>query len=329
MKIFLYILLLTIIFPQVTQDKMIDIKTGMIIDPEKNDQIIENQQIYILDRQISTTDYILGPGDALALNIVSAESYTYDLKVSPTGDVLIPMIGAINVGGLSVYEGEKKVRNFLENNFYPNAKIDLVLTNIREFKIKVQGAVNDPGYVRITSNQRLYDVIQEAGGFHRDANESKIDIIKPDSSVVTFSLKYYNHDNDDANNPFINIEEVIFVPFEHLDNQIIDQIITAKQNPINITGYAHKPGEYPYYLGFTVIDYINMAGGALDKGSLSRVALYRKGQSINPELTDYVLPGDQLYVPANFRYRIFGESSIIRTATAVLSLYLTFLAIQN
>ncbi len=71
-----------------------------------------------------------------------------------------------------------------------------------------------------------------------------------------------------------------------------------------------------------------MAGGAMDNGSVSRVKLYRKGNYVIPQLYDYIQPGDQLYVPANFKYQLFGESSLIRTTTAILSLYLTFLAIQ-
>jgi len=271
----------------------------------------------------------LGPGDALAVNIISADSYIHNLIITPTGDLVIPGVGIINVGKMTIEAAELKVKNYIQDNIYSSSEIYLSLVNIRQYKVKVQGAVNDPGYVKITSNQRLYDVIVKAGGFHRDADESNIKIIQPNGSHSTYSLKFYNYKNDDINNPLIDFENVVWVPFESISNETINQIITAKQNPVNVTGYAHKTGEYPYYLGFTVIDYINMAGGVLDKGSLNRIALYRKGQSIKPELADYVLPGDQLYVPANFRYRVFGESSIIRTTTAVLSLYLTFLAIQD
>ena len=307
----------------------INIESGNLTSMKSHGKVASKLSLNVIDRELSKNEYILGPGDALALNIVSIESRTFNLIVTPTGDLLIPSMGVISVSKMTIADAELKVKEFIKNNFYPLATIDLVLINLRKFKVKVQGAVSSPGYVSITSNQRLYDVIQSVGGFHRDADESNIIIIDSDGFSRTYSLKYYNQIHDDKNNPLIHYENIITVPFMNINDKIISNIITAKKNPINITGYTRRPGEYPYHMGYTVIDYINMAGGVLDNGSINRVRLYREGGDMIPKLTEYVMPGDQLYIPPNFRYQVFGESSLITTTTAVLSLYLTFLAIQN
>ena len=40
-------------------------------------------------------------------------------------------------------------------------------------------------------------------------------------------------------------------------------------------------------------------------------------------------PGDQIHVPANMKYRFLGNISILQTTTAIMSLYLAFVAATN
>jgi hypothetical protein len=39
-------------------------------------------------------------------------------------------------------------------------------------------------------------------------------------------------------------------------------------------------------------------------------------------------PGDQIDIPANMKYRLLGNMSILQTLTAMMTLYLTFLAVN-
>ena len=78
----------------------------------------------------------------------------------------------------------------------------------------------------VTSNQRLYDIIQSVGGFHRDADESKITIIdSADGASKTYSLKYYNQIYDNKNNPLIYYGNIITVPFMNINDKIISTLL--------------------------------------------------------------------------------------------------------
>ena len=310
------------------QDELLKLNDQLNVQEEEEKQIFNHSDIFILSNQISPDDYILGPGDNLGLSIIANENLTFSLIVTPTGDLFIPSIGIIPIGGFTITQAEVIVEKFIHDKIFPSAEIDLALNNIRKFKVKILGAVNAPGYVAINSNQRLSDVIVIAEGLHRDADEGNISVESKTGEQLKYSIKNFIQEHDDTQNPIIKLGDVIFVPFENISHKEINKLLTSKRNPVNVTGYTHSPGEYPYYFGYMVIDYINMAGGALDNGSIQGVSLYRQGQSMQPELTLLVKPGDQLYIPSNLRYRIFGDSSMIRTLTAILSLYLTFLAIQ-
>ena len=74
------------------------------------------------------------------------------------------------------------------------------------------------------------------------------------------------------------------------------------------------------------MEYIGFAGGVSDIGSLKKVEIYRNAKVILPDITDIIMPGDQIYVPANIKYRFLGNVSILQTLTAIMSLYLTFQA---
>ena len=44
---------------------------------------------------------------------------------------------------------------------------------------------------------------------------------------------------------------------------------------------------------------------------------------------EYIKPGDQLDIPANMKYRLLGNMSILQTITSIITLYLTFLAASS
>ena len=71
----------------------------------------------ILDNSINPNEYIIGPGDEFDFNMISSDgSITISLLVSPTGDVLIPNIGNINVDGMILDEARNKIKSALEKN---------------------------------------------------------------------------------------------------------------------------------------------------------------------------------------------------------------------
>ena len=60
-------------------------------------------------------------------------------------------------------------------------------------------------------------------------------------------------------------------------------------------------------------------------GSMKNVCIIRDDIEINIE-NNNVIPGDQIHVPANMKYKFLGNISILQTTTAIMSLYLTFVA---
>ena len=131
-----------------------------------------------MERAVSPDKYIMGPGDELGLSIIMGESLTLPVKVTPTGDIFIPSVGLVYIAGLSLSAARSKIKNFIHDNAFPNAKVNIALLNIRNFQIQVIGAVKNPGFVEISALDRLDKVILAADGFHPLAKEYDITITR-------------------------------------------------------------------------------------------------------------------------------------------------------
>ena len=64
----------------------------------------------------------------------------------------------------------------------------------------------------------------------------------------------------------------------------------------------------------------------VQNGNLNNIMIYRNGFFSRCDSIAVLEPGDQIDIPANMKYRMLGNMSILQTITAIMTLYLTFLA---
>ena len=83
------------------------------------------EETFSLEKVINPNQYILGPGDELGSNILMGENFTLPLKLTPTGDVFIPSVGVVNVSGMTLSQGIDKIKEYILDNAYPNAKVSI------------------------------------------------------------------------------------------------------------------------------------------------------------------------------------------------------------
>ncbi|MFQ6675260.1 MAG: SLBB domain-containing protein [Fidelibacterota bacterium] len=291
------------------------------LGPEKLEEIVP------IERPIDPDSYVLGPGDILGVNIIATESLTFNVKVNPTGDVLIPSVGIIRVAGMPLSESVEVIRNYIKERVYRKSAVDVTLSGLRRFRILVVGAVQEPGFVIATPVDRLTEVVEQAGGLHRYADEEHIRVTgSGGTETATVSLRRFLMDGDLTQNPTFREDDRIEVPFLPGHSQETEEFVTYNKNAVFVTGFVKYPGAFRYFPGYSVSDYIGMAGGVLDSGSQRRVDVFRSSQRIDIGFEDYTRPGDTIFVPENLRSRLLGDTSIIQTLSTVASVYLLYLA---
>ena len=121
----------------------------------------------------------------------------------------------------------------------------------------------------------------------------------------------------------------ILLPYKEKYNKEIESSISHKQNLVFVTGFVLRPSGHKFITGYKVSDYIAMSGGVTDFGNLKKLSIYRNGELISSDVMNILEPGDQIDIPANMKYRLLGNMSMLQTLTAMMTLYLTYQAAVN
>ena len=112
-----------------------------------------------------------------------------------------------------------------------------------------------------------------------------------------------------------------------------EKVIDLKENYIfpgivDMRVFVGEPG-YEYKENFRTLSNAALSGGVTDMGSENSITIFRNGETIRIPVRSYAQPGDKISVPANMKFRYLGDISILQTTTAIISLYLAFVAATN
>ncbi len=176
------------------------------------------QQMFSLEMAINPDEYIIGPGDILGINIITTQNFTFTLSVGPTGELLIPSVGVIDINGKSLLNAQNEIKDFISCT-YTNAKSSVTLLNIRNFRIQIIGAVNYQGFLDVTPITRLDRIIDEVEGFHQFAQEYNIKITRANGTIKSVNFLKFLTDGELTNNPTFIEGDRIFVPFGDVDKE--------------------------------------------------------------------------------------------------------------
>lgn len=109
--------------------------------------------------------YTLGPQDVIQISVFGAPDLSTLARVSAAGDVVLPLLGTVAVGGLSVSQAVDRVRTrYQQAQLLKNPQIEIFVRDYESQKATVAGAVKTPTVVRMLAPMQLGDVLAAAGG---------------------------------------------------------------------------------------------------------------------------------------------------------------------
>jgi polysaccharide export outer membrane protein len=235
-------------------------------------------------------DYRLGPGDSIKVQVYQSPDLTLEARVSESGVINYPLVGRINIGGLTVPDAEARIAQALRAHKILKApQVNINVTQVRGSQVAVLGQVQKPGRFPLEAlNARVSDMIAAAGGLTPQGDDMVV--------VTGVRNKKPFRKQIDMNQLFAGkggADDILVAPG--------DTIYVAKAPVYYIYGEAQKPGYYRVEHGMTVMQAIAAGGGITPRGSQSRLVLTRKkpdGQvvELSPKLTDTVQAGDVLFV---------------------------------
>jgi len=300
-----------------------------------------------LENVIDQAKYIVGPSDIFAVNVWGFQNVSYRLSVTPEGTLIIPTVGELKVGGLTLERARSEIVNAIRRK-YLLGDISVTLLSPRRFLVTVTGNVLNSGSYIASPVERVDKVVIEA---NRMTMPSSTVIVEPSPMVTltpTFTqqrtaLEQFqkNTERNQASQILENISsrnillyrrhgtrvdtirvdllkyyatgECKYNPFL-LDGDVI--FVPRKdigKNFVSIYGAVNQPGIYEYTPEDSVYNLIKVAGGFMDLVDYDNIRISRLSDDGNGEQNITVniraiMEGKQKDVPLQRGDRIFvGE----------------------
>jgi polysaccharide biosynthesis/export protein len=161
----------------------------LVLAPSSSAQTVEtSQQVNDRIRALAAashaapaTDYVIGSGDLVSVQVFDVPELSRDLRVSQTGTIGVPLIPVrLHVAGLTEVQAERKIEEVLEaNGLVSHAEVSVAVREKKSKPITVVGAVGHSMVYSADRQVTLVEVLAEAGGILSDAGDSVI-ITRPD-----------------------------------------------------------------------------------------------------------------------------------------------------
>ncbi|MUH72994.1 polysaccharide biosynthesis/export family protein [Psychrosphaera haliotis] len=121
--------------------------------------------------QASSSEYQLGPGDEIEIFVFQEPELNVRAKISQAGFINLPLIGQVNLEGLSGEEAKLKVENLFKDGYLVNPYVTLTVRQYRPFFI--HGEVKNPGSYKYQAELTIEQAIALSGGLKDRASGSE------------------------------------------------------------------------------------------------------------------------------------------------------------
>ncbi len=176
------------------------------------------------------TEYTIGEEDILKISVWQNPDLDQDSIVRPDGMISFPLIGDVEVRGLSITELTEEITRRL-SEFVKSPQVSISLKKMGGSKIVVLGEVTKPGVVSVTGAKTALEAIGQAGGFTKDAVASSIVLIRggllqPQPQRLNLSKALKGREVL-KQNVSLQSEDIIFVPKKFIAdlNYFLGQIL--------------------------------------------------------------------------------------------------------
>ncbi|MCH7747834.1 MAG: polysaccharide biosynthesis/export family protein [Acidobacteria bacterium] len=282
----------------------------------------------MIDRQLGPER--VGPEDVLLISFTSMEAVALlaplRVRVDRNGEIDLPLVGAVQVGGLELEDVDDRVRNAYVPSVFRDAVVYVGLVAPKLTNVVVRGAVAAPGLVPLRRTERnlLFAVLGAGGAAELASGEVTLQRVRRASESVTLNLR----DPKDLQNA---------LSLDPLENGDIVTVHAAMPNTIFVGGLVAAPRSQTYTSGveMNVLQVLAAAGGLRTDISPKEGTLIRRmpdGTDLQVKLNldriasgrdpNFLLaPGDILWVPYTWATRIqeFFSRNVFLTAGATVS----------
>jgi len=262
----------------------------------------------------------IGIGDLLKIGVMGAPDYDQEVRVSPSGNVALALVGEVHVAGKTSEEAEQLIRKrLMDGGYFADPQVSVLEKEFATQGVSVLGEVQRPGVYPVTGPRRLFDVLSLAGGTTPKAGQ----VVSISSRNQLNPLRTVKLSADPQKNMEANV-----------DISPGDTVVVSKAGVVYVVGDVRHPmGVIMDNNGrVTILQALATAEGANPTAALKNAKIVRKSENGPTEVPVDVKkimeakapdvpmqPEDVLFIPKSTAKNV-GErtlQSIVNIATGV------------
>ena len=200
------------------------------------------------------SNYRLGPGDEVIIDIWGASQNTIRQRISPDGTINIQKVGPVYLSGLTVSEADEylkkslnKIYNGLNSVTDPSSDIRLTLGNIRTIQINVMGEVVQPGTYALSSFSTVFHALYRAGGVSDIGSLRNVHLVRNGKNLATIDVYEFIMKGNTQDDIRLQEGDVVIVP--------------AYEVLVKMSGKVKRPMRFEMKKDEPLSTLINYAGG--------------------------------------------------------------------
>jgi protein involved in polysaccharide export with SLBB domain len=211
-------------------------------------------------------DYQLGPDDELIVDVYGLSDASWRATVSNEGYIRLPIIGQIQVSGMTIEQAKKSITRKVAANYAATVgsgqtAVSVTLGNIRSIKILVVGEAHRPGTYTLPSVSSVYNTLNACGGPNRNGSFRDIKVIRNDKIIATIDIYDFLLTGEMKNNIRLQDRDVIK--------------IEPYKKRIELKGEVKNTGYFEAKDRETLENMLTYAGGFTTNAYKGRVVVFR------------------------------------------------------
>ena len=163
------------------------------------------------------SEYKLQPTDVIRITVHEQPDLDTKARVTKDGYITFPLLGKLEVKGLTVQELERKIKDLLEKDYLVNAQVIVFIEEYHPRQVAVIGEVNNPGKYDMPEEKQitLLEAIAMAGGFTKDADINGTKVIRISGGkkeTIRIRVKDITDKGEKEKDIVLEPDDIVFVP---------------------------------------------------------------------------------------------------------------------
>ncbi|WP_404408599.1 SLBB domain-containing protein [Pseudidiomarina marina] len=213
------------------------------------------------------SNYIIGVGDTISVQLYGKESKSHQLKVDRQGLITVPDLGPIQVAGLTFDKMRELVQQEVSQRLI-GMQAAVSMGELRSIQIFVMGEAHKPGAYTVSSLTTITQALFVSGGVSDIASLRNVQLKRDGETIATLDLYDFLIHGNMGNDRLLQSGDMVFIP--------------SRGDMVTVQGEVVRPAIYELKNEDSLAEVLELAGGVLPTAykKATRIERVRDGRRL-------------------------------------------------